>query len=420
MRAGAHSLITSIPHHRFFSADERPSQHVAPHVAKPVPGRVSVAAAPPVVQPWRASSAAAQKPSSAPPERYFGVVERVKAENGYGFIRVHELNTSVFYHVNQLLNRQRELEEGDEVEFQLEDNARSGKMCCARIRLVAPVSSRAAGASSADANAMDVVPGKRSAPASSSLSSFSSSSAHAHAQLSHAPSSKVQRSAPPAAPPKLHRGTITKVAADWGYVSVDAIVGDATAAVGANRKLFFNSCDVIATRALAVGDKVVFHVNRESGSGESACAIDLADSAAALEALSRPVPLSGAAEPFYAESLFASSSSSSSSSSSAFALPAAPLLPASSLPGAKLASNPLPRGDQSYFIRSQQVPHDEDREHEFKSMERSHSLEDSVAFVGPKYINAFLNSRGGTLYFGIADNGNVHGLTVDRCVSPSC
>jgi hypothetical protein len=37
-------------------------------------------------------------------------------------------------------------------------------------------------------------------------------------------------------------------------------------------------------------------------------------------------------------------------------------------------------------------------------------------YIFPKYVSAFLNGNGGAIYFGIADDGRIHGIRVDRCV----
>jgi hypothetical protein len=38
----------------------------------------------------------------------------------------------------------------------------------------------------------------------------------------------------------------------------------------------------------------------------------------------------------------------------------------------------------------------------------------TIGYISDKYLNAFLNTAGGALYFGIADNGRIHGLRLDR------
>jgi predicted HTH transcriptional regulator len=53
----------------------------------------------------------------------------------------------------------------------------------------------------------------------------------------------------------------------------------------------------------------------------------------------------------------------------------------------------------------------EDHTHEFKMLKKIHM--DLVS----KYICAFLNSRGGTLYIGITDEGRVRGIKICREVN---
>ncbi len=40
----------------------------------------------------------------------------------------------------------------------------------------------------------------------------------------------------------------------------------------------------------------------------------------------------------------------------------------------------------------------------------------TIMYIFPKYVSAFLNGNGGAIYFGIADDGRIHGIRVDRCV----
>jgi cold shock CspA family protein len=319
-----------------------------PHVAKPSSKRSEASVA--VPQPWRSDA----KPRAVV-ERLNGIVETVRPE-GYGFIRVYEHNSSVFYHVNQLLDRSRELEVGDEVEFQLEHSERSGKMCCARIKLIAGASSKSSS--------------KRPAP--SQLPSKSSK----NGRLS--PPSAVEPLA------KLYKGTVTKVAPEWGYIKVDSLCDDASAPVPKN-KLFFNVADVKASRALEMNDAVIFQIGLSDTAGESAHQILLANSSEAqAELLKRSNR--GKAE---------SNSKMSDSVSALFAA----------------AAN---SSKDAYFIRNMQISHDEDREHEFKSLQAARALDDAIASVAPKYINAFLNTAGGSIFFGVSDGGRVHGLTIDR------
>lgn len=58
---------------------------------------------------------------------------------------------------------------------------------------------------------------------------------------------------------------------------------------------------------------------------------------------------------------------------------------------------------------------EEDREHEFKSLKNAKDpIRTITEYYVEKYINAFLNTNGGTIYFGIDDDGRVQGLRLDR------
>jgi len=58
---------------------------------------------------------------------------------------------------------------------------------------------------------------------------------------------------------------------------------------------------------------------------------------------------------------------------------------------------------------------EEDREHEFKSLSKSTNPVRTIAeYYIEKYVNAFLNTRGGVILFGIDDDGVVQGITLDR------
>ncbi len=58
---------------------------------------------------------------------------------------------------------------------------------------------------------------------------------------------------------------------------------------------------------------------------------------------------------------------------------------------------------------------DEDREHEFKSLNKSKNPIRTISdYYVEEYVNAFLNTSGGVLFFGIEDDGRVVGLRLDR------
>ncbi len=58
---------------------------------------------------------------------------------------------------------------------------------------------------------------------------------------------------------------------------------------------------------------------------------------------------------------------------------------------------------------------EEDREHEFKSVQNSRDPVRTICeHYVEKYVNAFLNTNGGTIHFGVGDDGSVHGIHLDR------
>ncbi len=61
------------------------------------------------------------------------------------------------------------------------------------------------------------------------------------------------------------------------------------------------------------------------------------------------------------------------------------------------------------------IQFEEDREHEFKSLQKAKDpVKTILEFYIEKYINAFLNTNGGALYFGIDDGGQVLGVKLNR------
>ena len=58
---------------------------------------------------------------------------------------------------------------------------------------------------------------------------------------------------------------------------------------------------------------------------------------------------------------------------------------------------------------------EEDREHEFKSLKQAKdSVRTICTYYVAEYVNAFLNTNGGAIYFGVADDGRVQGIRLDR------
>lgn len=58
---------------------------------------------------------------------------------------------------------------------------------------------------------------------------------------------------------------------------------------------------------------------------------------------------------------------------------------------------------------------EEDREHEFKSLQNTRDpVKTIIEYYVEKYVNAFLNTNGGAILFGIDDAGRVQGIELDR------
>ncbi|KAJ4455189.1 putative eIF-2-alpha kinase GCN2 [Paratrimastix pyriformis] len=76
------------------------------------------------------------------------------------------------------------------------------------------------------------------------------------------------------------------------------------------------------------------------------------------------------------------------------------------------ARSPVPT-PQAYQYNAP-IEFEENREHEFKAVQITKKLSEMVVHLASEYMNAFLNTRGGTIYFGVEDNGIIKGIRVDR------
>ncbi|MFQ5640214.1 MAG: RNA-binding domain-containing protein [bacterium] len=75
---------------------------------------------------------------------------------------------------------------------------------------------------------------------------------------------------------------------------------------------------------------------------------------------------------------------------------------------------PKPPGTPVYRY-GETVTVEEDREHEFKSLQKSKDPIKTIRdYYIAEYLNAFLNTNGGTILFGIENNGRVLGIQLDR------
>jgi predicted HTH transcriptional regulator len=66
------------------------------------------------------------------------------------------------------------------------------------------------------------------------------------------------------------------------------------------------------------------------------------------------------------------------------------------------------------FIQYEFYPQDESRTTEFKSLTASRQPLARIIDLTEKYMNAFLNAEGGTIHFGIEDDGMIVGLSLNR------
>ena len=69
---------------------------------------------------------------------------------------------------------------------------------------------------------------------------------------------------------------------------------------------------------------------------------------------------------------------------------------------------------EKYYEYESRLLTDEDMEHEFKDVRKCDKVTHRIVEFATKYINAFLNTNGGTLYIGIEDDGTVRGVLLNR------
>lgn len=68
----------------------------------------------------------------------------------------------------------------------------------------------------------------------------------------------------------------------------------------------------------------------------------------------------------------------------------------------------------SNFIKGELLQYEEDDRVEFKGIQTSANPPDAIVRYASKYVPAFLNSEGGTLLFGVTDDGRVAGIPLKR------
>eukprot|EP01083_Nonionella_stella_P279275 950095_1 len=79
------------------------------------------------------------------------------------------------------------------------------------------------------------------------------------------------------------------------------------------------------------------------------------------------------------------------------------------VPRCEIMTQAFPKPESFKFVRGQEFPKDESRTVEFKQVCPSYIFRNSA-----KYVNAFLNSEGGSIYFGIDDDGIIEGISLNR------
>ena len=81
-----------------------------------------------------------------------------------------------------------------------------------------------------------------------------------------------------------------------------------------------------------------------------------------------------------------------------------------------MINNPKYLYEYPYLVKDTYIPniYEEDKYTEFKSLISSKSPEKLFITLAEKYLNAFLNTNGGTLYGGIENNGLIYGLYLNR------
>lgn len=75
----------------------------------------------------------------------------------------------------------------------------------------------------------------------------------------------------------------------------------------------------------------------------------------------------------------------------------------------------VPSKSGKSYRPGQRLVSEEDRENEFKSLTNARDPVKTITeYYVDKYVNAFLNTEGGVIYFGIDDDGRVQGIQLDR------
>mmetsp|Transcript_14188 Transcript_14188/g.19699 ORF Transcript_14188/g.19699 Transcript_14188/m.19699 type:complete len:466 (+) Transcript_14188:204-1601(+) len=67
-----------------------------------------------------------------------------------------------------------------------------------------------------------------------------------------------------------------------------------------------------------------------------------------------------------------------------------------------------------YMVQGEILSRDEDRRTEYKSLANSNAPERRIGITCNKYVCAFLNSKGGEIFFGIEDDGKVSGILLNK------
>ena len=79
------------------------------------------------------------------------------------------------------------------------------------------------------------------------------------------------------------------------------------------------------------------------------------------------------------------------------------------------ASDRQSMSDSAVYVLGTKYPGDESRTTEFKHYVGVNLLE-RIVQTAEKYVVAFLNAVGGTILFGVRDDGTIFGTHMNRCV----
>ncbi|KAH3743881.1 transcriptional regulator, SARP family protein [Pelomyxa schiedti] len=79
-----------------------------------------------------------------------------------------------------------------------------------------------------------------------------------------------------------------------------------------------------------------------------------------------------------------------------------------------MQADPMQPSSTRYYTLDSKIPFEEDSEHEFKSLTNVTEVTGFISTIAVRYLNAFVNASGGTIFFGVADDGTISGICLQR------